>query len=309
MIHTIVSATDNNSRGDIYAVLSVFIDWEKAYSHQCHTLGVKSFIENGVRPSLIPLLINYFQNREMQVKWHGQLSKPRKLPGSGAQGASLGNWEFLSQTNHNADSVPQEHRFKYIDDLTILEIINLLNIGIASFNIKHQVPNDIPTHGQYIPNESLKSQGYLDNIDNWTESQLMKISQPKTKAMIYNFTQNYQFTTRLELKGANVDIVDSMKVLGTIITNTLSWDKNCDNIVRKINARMQLLREVWRMGSTVEEMVHLWIIYCRSVAEQSCVVWAGSLTVENKDDLERTQKSFAKLVLQDKYSTYKSALI
>ena len=63
------------------------------------------------------------------------------------------------------------------------------------------------------------------------------------------------------------------------------------------------------MGSTVEEMVHLWIIYCRSVAEQSCVVWAGSLTVENKDDLERTQKSFAKLVLQDKYSTYKSALI
>ena len=49
-------------------------------------------------------------------------------PGSGAQGAFLGNWEFLSQTNNNSNSVPQEDRFKYVDDLSIVEIVNLKSV-------------------------------------------------------------------------------------------------------------------------------------------------------------------------------------
>ena len=52
-------------------------------------------------------------------------------------------------------------------------------------------------------------------------------------------------------------------------------------------------------GATREEMVHFWITYCRSALEQSAVLWSSSLSQENKDDLERTQKSFAKLVLKN----------
>ena len=103
MLHRVLTSLDKNAKGEVNAVLCLFIDWKQAYSRQCHTLGVQSFINNGVRPSLIPLLISYFEDRQMRVKWHGHLSQPRKLPGGGAMGASLGNWEFLSQTNDNAD--------------------------------------------------------------------------------------------------------------------------------------------------------------------------------------------------------------
>ena len=96
LLHRVISSVDRNSKGEINAVLCMFVDWKQAYSRQCHTLGVQSFINNGVRPSLIPILISYFEDREMRVKWHGKLSEPRKLPGGGAMGASLGNWEFLS---------------------------------------------------------------------------------------------------------------------------------------------------------------------------------------------------------------------
>ena len=48
---------------------------------------------------------------------------------------------------------------------------------------------------------------------------------------------------------------------------------------------------------------------CRSVLEQSCVLWHSSLTLENIQDLERTQKTFAKLVLRNNYKTYEEALI
>ena len=100
-----------------------------------------------------------------------------------------------------------------------------------------------------------------------------------------------------------------MKILGTIITDKLTWDDNCDYLIKKVNARMQLLRGVLSFGASDEEMVHLWITFCRSVLEQSCVVWHGSLTQENVDDLERTQKTFCKLVLRQKYKDYEHSLL
>ena len=309
MLHRVLTSLDKNAKGEINAVLCLFIDWKQAYSRQCHTLGVQSFIENGVRPSLIPLLISYFEDRQMRVRWHGEKSKPRKLPGGGAMGANLGNWEFLSQTNNSADCVPLEDRFKFVDDLSTLEIINLLTIGMSSFNMKHQVPSDIPIHGQYIPASNLESQNYLNAINEWTDKQKMIISEKKTKAMIFNFTQNHQFTTRLEVKDHTIEIVDKMKILGTVIRNDLSWSDNCDMIIKKVNARMQLLRSVYSFGATTSEMVHLWTVFCRSVLEQSCAVWHSSLTQENEEDLERTQKTFSKMILKDKYVNYENALM
>ena len=100
-----------------------------------------------------------------------------------------------------------------------------------------------------------------------------------------------------------------MKILGTIVDNKLSWDANCKQIVRKVNARMQLIRGLQSFGATKEEMVHIWILFCRSVLEQSCVVWGTNLTKENIEDLERTQKSFSKLILKEKYQDYENALI
>ena len=47
------------------------------------------------------------------------MSEPRQMPGSGAMGSSLGNWEFDSQTNKNANCVPEKNRFKFVDDLSL----------------------------------------------------------------------------------------------------------------------------------------------------------------------------------------------
>ena len=267
LMHRIVTNLDRNCKGEINAVLATFVDWQSAYSRQCHKLGIESFIKNGVRPSLIPVLTSYFQNRVMRVKFHGKISTPRHQPGSGAQGATLGNWEFLSQTNNNADIVPEEDRFKYIDDLTILEIINLLNIGLSSHNFKSQIASDIPIHGQFIHKDHLKTQGYLNEIETWTVNQKMQINEKKTKSMIINFTNNYKFTTKMELNNSSFEVVEKMKILGTTITDKLSWNENCNNIIQKVNQRMLLLKKMYSFGATKEEMTHLWIIFCSSMVK------------------------------------------
>ena len=308
LVHRILTALDTNSRRETFAVVANLIDWNSAFPRQCPVLGVQSFIKNGVRPSLIPLLVNYFQDRQMTVSWHGCQSTPRKINGGGPQGATLGILEYLSQSNNSADCVNEEDRFKFIDDLTILEIVNLLAIGLSSFNVKSQVPSDVLDNNQFIPPENLKSQEYLDEISQWTQNQKMVINQKKSKTMIFNYTQKYQFSTRLNIEGEILETVKDTKLLGTIIQDDLKWDKNTENIVKKANKRMELLRKISPFGVNLDEMKNIYILYIRSLLEQSCTVWHSSLTEENSQDLERVQKSALKIILQEKYRSYELAL-
>jgi hypothetical protein len=160
--------------------------------------------------------------------------------------------------------------------------------------MKQQVPSDIPVHGQYISADKLKSQTYLNLINEWTGKQKMVVSEKKTKAMIFNFTDNHQFTTRLQLKGQNVEIVDHMKILGTVIKSNLSLNDNCQLIIKKVIARMLFLRSIHSFGATVDEMVHLWTVFCRSVLEQSCVVRYSSRIQEDNEELEHCQNWYLK---------------
>ena len=132
------------------------------------------------------------------------------MPGSGAMGSSLGNWEFDSQTNHNADCIPEDDIWEFVDDLSFIEILNLINISLASHNTRQQVPNNVPTYGQVIPSSHLKSQQYIDNINKWTKNQEMIISEKKTKSMIVNFTNNYQYHTRMKINGSIIEDVDKI---------------------------------------------------------------------------------------------------
>ena len=309
MIHRILTALDNNSRKETFAVIANLIDWNNAFPRQCPKLGIESFMKNGVRPALIPVLVNYFQNREMTVKWHGCRSLPRKVNGGGPQGATLGLLEYLSQSNNSADIVSDSDRFKFIDDLSILEIVNLLTVGITSFNLKQQVPVDIPTHNQFIPSDNLKSQAWLNEINDWTINQKMMINEKKSKTLIFNYTDNYQFTTRLSMNGQVLEVIDSTKLLGTIISNTLSWDQNTAFIVKKANARMQLLRKVASFGASQAELKDVYVLFIRSLLEQNATVWHSSLTENNITDLERVQKTAVKIILGDQYQSYEQGLL
>ena len=71
---------------------------------------------------------------------------------------------------------------------------------------------------------------------------------------------------------------------------------------------MLLIKKIHSFGASTSDMVLLWTLYCRSILEQSAIVWSSSLTKQNNNDLERTQKSFAKLILKNKYSSYEEAL-
>ena len=153
----------------------------------------------------------------------------------------FGVLEYLSQSNDNSDNVPVDDRYKFMDDLTILEFIQLVDVGLASYNLKAQVPSNIPQHNQLIRSEHLKTTKYIKEINEWTEKNLMKLNEKKTKQIIFNFNKDKQFTTEVRLKGEPLEIVDEVKLLGVIINKDLKWSKNTNYLVKKANKRMRML--------------------------------------------------------------------
>ena len=110
---------------DKSAVIASCLDWSAAFDHQDPTIAIQKFIQLGVRASIIPLLVSYLSDRKMQVKFNGAVSSILTLIGGGPQGTLLGGLEYLVQSDNNANSVKPEDRYKFIDDLSVLQLVLL----------------------------------------------------------------------------------------------------------------------------------------------------------------------------------------
>ena len=71
---------------------------------------------------------------------------------------------------------------------------------------------------------------------------------------------------------------------------------------------MRLLHKLVEFGVSEPDLVHIYILYVRSILEQSCQVWHSSLTLDCIHNLERVQKTALKIILQGEYHSYSSAL-
>jgi hypothetical protein len=309
MIDRIQSCLDTNNTNEAYAVITHLIDWSQAFDRQCPKLGIDSFIENGVRKSLIPVLINYFQDRKMKVKWHGQFSSVRNMPGGGPQGCYLGQIEYSSQSNDSGNCVSSENRYEFVDDMSLLKIINLIACGLSSYNFKNHVASDIAIGDSYLPSDNCESQNYLISVQQWTDQKKMKLNQSKSKVIIFNYTRNYQFGTRLYLEEKLLEIVHETKLLGTVISSDLTWWQNTNYLTQKGYQRLEILKKLFEFNVPIEDLVHIYALYVRSILEFNSCVWHFSITQAEVNDIERVQKIACKIILKDSYTSYESALV
>ena len=110
-----------------------------------------------------------------------------------------------------------------LDDLSVLDFVNLISQGLSSWNFKANTASDISAeHNQFLPYDNFQSQDYLSRISNWTDQNLMKLNADKSKFMIVNYTDNFQFITRLTLDNNVLKQVNETRLLGVIISGILT---------------------------------------------------------------------------------------
>ena len=57
-----------------------------------------------------------------------------------------------------------------------------------------------------------------------------------------------------------------------------------------------------------DEMVNIYILFIRSIVEYCCVVWHNSIMEEESNHIERVQKIALRIILNEDYTDYSSAL-
>ena len=99
----------------------------------------------------------------MRVKFNNEISSEHSLNGGGPQGTLIGQIEYLVNSNDNADIVKPEDRYKYIDDLSVLELVMMTGL-LKQYDFHAHVASDIPIDHLYLNPSAFNTQATLDDI-------------------------------------------------------------------------------------------------------------------------------------------------
>ena len=136
----------------------------------------------------------------------------------------------------------------------------------------------------------------------------MKINYKKTKVIVFNPCTSIDLLPELKLENNELEVVDEMRLLGLIIRSDMKWISNTENMVKKANKRLWILRRLKYLGAQEMDLVDVYIKQIRSVLELVVPVWHGGITQAEQIDIERIQKCVAYIILGENYVSYKESL-
>jgi hypothetical protein len=195
------------------AVLACAVDFSKAFNRQNHNILITKLSDSGTPGWLLNIVMGFLSNRMVVVRYKGETTDTKSLPGGGPQGTLLGLLLFLilinqcgyekQETNVGETITSQKKKFasptfhaKYVDDLTIAEAINLRETLLP--NPDRPLPD--PYHarlGQMLCHEESKVYDQITEIQEYASDNQMKLNIAKCKFMLFNPTQNYDFIPEL----------------------------------------------------------------------------------------------------------------
>ena len=306
LMDRVLSLLDSNNTKS--AVIMAAADWAAAFDRGDPTKTTQKLISLKLRPSIVPLLISYMSGRTMSLKFNQVESSLYQLCGGFPQGSKIGEDCFLSASNDCADHVPIEDRFKYIDDLQVLELVMLTGL-LQDYDTRMHVPSDIPLDHKYFNSANTNMQSYLDQISLWTSQNLMKLNPEKSNYQIFSRAKE-AFVTRLTINGTKIDQKEVTKILGCWIQEDAgSWSTNTRELVKSAYSRLSMLTKLKYTGVSRKDLLEIYSLFVRSRAEYMSVVWHSSLTVEQDHKIENIQKTSLKIILGDSYIDYPASLI
>ena len=305
------------------AVLMCAVDFSKAFNRQNHNILITTLSDMGVPGWLLNIVMGFLSERSMTVKYNGEVSDAKSLPGGGPQGTLLGLLLFLvlinfcgyeakprlgeTITNPKKKFSPATFHSKFVDDLTIAEALNIKESVIP--NRDRELPDRYHARlGQQLDPSKSKTYEQIDKIQAYATEMEMQLNFSKTKFMLFNPTLNYDFVPTLETQGGGIDTLEEMKLLGLVIRNDLSWKSNTEDMTKRAYNRLWMLKRLKLNGANLEDLTDVYVKQVRSVLEFGAPVWNSNIKKEEVVDIERVQKCFLHLALGSGYTSYHEAL-
>ena len=317
------------------AVLGVTVDFSKAFNRLCHNTIITILADLNIPTCALRLIVSYLTERCMCIRYAGAVSTERKMPGGGPQGTLLIVLLFILQVNLagapcqappslppgfsgpenlSTDSsvlpcqiVGKTENKKFVDDLTMLEVVSLDNVipkvaTIGPLNYHER-------HGLFLPREKTITQHKLSDLQDFTAANHMKINSKKTKVIPFNFSKTRDFIPELSFPDSEtLDVVYQTKLVGLIVRSLSSWGPHVEYTVNRANKKLWLLVRFKSRGGTPDQLLTLYHLKIRSILEFGAPAFHSSLTIQESKSLEMIHKKAFVIILGSKFKNYISAL-
>ena len=311
------------------AVLALMVDFKKAFNRQNHHTLVTLLSDMGVPGWLLSVIIGFLSDRELILRYKGAQSQRKRLPGGSPQGTRLGMFLFLILINFAGFPFQEIERgmgklitqpkrkpiskmhLKYVDDLSYLKSINLSEKLTVNPDPNPARPLSYHNRTSHIlPQEENVMQQYMNQLVSFTNENEMQINCKKSKVMLFNTRKKYDFQPEIISEtGDSLEVVEEFKLLGLKITSNLKWHANTKFICTKGYSRLWMLRNLKKLGASIENIKDVYEKQCRSVLEMAVPAWAAGLTKNEANQIERVQRTACAIMLGNEFSSYSRALI
>ncbi|CAL4193970.1 unnamed protein product, partial [Meganyctiphanes norvegica] len=227
-------------------VYSCFLDASKAFDRVNHSILFKKLAERGIPGYILRLLVYWYQNQTMCVKWGSSISETFTVTNGVRQGSILSSHFFNV----------------YVDDLSIQ--LNKINVGCAMGNaiINHLLyADDIVL----VSPSSAGLKQLLAVCERFGQDNDILFNASKSAIMLFKsrFMPNFNIPS-FTLNNNCIDIVDNFKYLGHFLTNNLSDKMDIERQRRKLYAQGNSLIRKFHM-CTLETKLILFNTYCSSM--------------------------------------------
>ena len=125
--------------------------------------------------------------------------------------------------------------------------------------------------------------------------------------MVFNSSTTWDFEPNFEVDGTVIQVVKDTKLLGIHLTFDLKWKKHVNMTTKQAYARLWILKRLVNLGARRDILVDTYIKQVRTVLEYGVPVWHSSLTLQQKSQLERVQKTSMNVILGREYQSASSA--
>ena len=232
----------------------------------CYAYALSGF---DARNALLRWVAAFLEGRTQFISLVDATSTARVLNGGIPQGTKLGPLLFAVTVNDLVSSwFP---RAKYVDDLTVLEV----------------VPRNSPSMLNFVVNE----------IESYAISNNMRLNPLKCKELSVDFLRYNSCSWQpIAVGGAFIKRVSCFKLLGVYISEDLSWASHCDRIIKRANRRLYALRVVKNCGLPMQDLLAVYCSLIRSILEYTSIVFAN-LPQYLSNALENIQKSSLGILL------------
>jgi len=189
---------------------AVFLDLSKVFDTVDQKILLRKLMYYGLRGKQNSFFESYLTNRKQCTTINNHSSNFQTIECGVLRGSVMGPSLFLI----------------YVNDLPCtLSFQTTLFADDTSLHLSHK---DIKTLQHNVQNE-------LDKVDAWMRSNRLSINYNKTAYMILTATRSQNCNFEISMNGVRIQQTDSIKYLGVIIDDKLSWKPQISSLCGKLS--------------------------------------------------------------------------